>query len=58
MEVKVRKDCFAYNEEHKDCNALRELYCRKEECKFYKHRCEVNNKETEASIKNYAMNKK
>ena len=34
----VKKDCFAYNEKlvNRSCTALRELYCAKEECKFYK----------------------
>lgn len=31
----VRKDCFAYNGT-KSCSCLKELYCSKEECKFYK----------------------
>lgn len=36
----VKKDCFAYDEtkvSDKDrCKALNELYCRKENCRFYK----------------------
>lgn len=34
----VKKDCFAYDETETGatCLALNELYCRKEECKFYK----------------------
>lgn len=33
-----KKDCFAYNDKAAvpGCNALTDLYCRKEECKFYK----------------------
>lgn len=30
----VKEDCFAYK--NKTCSALNELYCKKEECKFYK----------------------
>lgn len=34
----VHKDCFAYNGNYKvkGCTILKELYCAKEECKFYK----------------------
>lgn len=38
----VKTDCFAYyeatvgNSTRRKCLALNELYCRKEECKFYK----------------------
>jgi hypothetical protein len=35
----VKTDCFAYDEEtfHRPtCRALNGLYCKKEECKFYK----------------------
>lgn len=37
----VKRDCFAYREKTEYlgyCTALRELYCRCEECKFYKNR--------------------
>lgn len=44
--TKVHKDCFAYVEK-KDigrCTALLELYCEREDCKFYKkHKEEVRN---------------
>lgn len=32
----VKTDCFAYDVLNKKCNALKELYCRAEKCKFYK----------------------
>lgn len=32
----VKKDCFAYDGRKKNCNALNELMCKKEKCKFYK----------------------
>ena len=38
-----KKDCFAYSKERNNCKALDRLYCRFEECKFYKteeERCE------------------
>lgn len=33
-----KKDCFAYNAGNlkSNCVALKELYCQKEHCKFYK----------------------
>lgn len=35
---KIKKDCFGYKEKGgiPGCTALKELYCRKEECVFYK----------------------
>ena len=43
-DFKVKKDCFAYRESepndlgvvHESCNALTDLYCTKEKCRFYK----------------------
>jgi uncharacterized membrane protein len=34
----TKKDCFAYQEKdgEGDCAALRQLYCEKEKCSFYK----------------------
>lgn len=35
----VKKDCFAYNVSRRageGCKVLRDLYCKHEECKFYK----------------------
>lgn len=41
----VKKDCFAYNDIKNNCNALKELYCVKENCKFYKtKKCKNNEK--------------
>lgn len=36
----VKKDCFAYKtkEGHPMCNALNELYCKQEKCRFFKTR--------------------
>lgn len=32
----VKKDCFAYSTENNRCSVLRDTYCKKENCKFYK----------------------
>ncbi|MDE7313567.1 MAG: hypothetical protein K2N87_18420 [Eubacterium sp.] len=39
-EIEIRKDCFGYQEKggFPSCTALKELYCKKEECVFYKHK--------------------
>ena len=39
--VEIKKDCKAYRpkeEGDKRCNALNELYCKKELCAFYKNK--------------------
>lgn len=43
----IKKDCFAFIEKnrHQGCRALNKLYCKNEECKFYKRKCEINLKE-------------
>lgn len=33
---KIKKDCFAYDKVRNSCKALKELYCRFEDCNFYK----------------------
>ena len=51
----MNRDCFAFVEknEHQGCRALKELYCKKEECKFYKNKEKINIEEIEEDIKNY-----
>lgn len=37
--IEIKTDCFAYNGSKIGdyrCSALRELYCKKEKCSFYK----------------------
>ena len=36
----MKRDCFAFAEKnnHQGCRALKELYCKKEECRFYKRK--------------------
>lgn len=52
----IKEDCFSYVEKnkHQGCRALNDLYCKKEECKFYKRKCEVSIEKIEEDIKNYA----
>lgn len=40
---KTKKDCFAYRENkgYKKCDCLDKLYCKNEDCKFYKNKNEV-----------------
>lgn len=54
----MNKDCFAFVEKsgHQGCRALKELYCKKEECKFYKRKSEITIEEIEEDIKKYSMN--
>lgn len=42
MEHEVKSDCFGYRNTLKGegCIALNKLYCKHEECKFYKHLAE------------------
>ena len=34
----VQSECFAYNKDKHNCNALKELVCKKQKCPFYKHK--------------------
>lgn len=34
-EYEVKKDCMFYDKKRKACKALRELFCKEENCKFY-----------------------
>lgn len=45
--MQIKTDCFAYKSDntYNGCNALNKLYCKFEECKFYK------NKETFKTVK-------
>lgn len=52
--MEIKKDCFAYDTRHKYCNVLKELYCRNEDCKFYKNRTEVDTRKIEEDIKKYS----
>lgn len=32
----MKKDCILYDKEHERCRGLKDLYCKKEDCTFYK----------------------
>lgn len=54
----MNRDCFAFIEKngHQGCRALKELYCKKRKCRFYKRKCEISIEEIEEDIKRYSMN--
>lgn len=50
MNYELKTDCFAYSKKNNECRALKELYCEKENCPFYKtkeqvgdYRCWIQN---------------
>ena len=34
--AEVKKDCFAYDESTKRCKILRSVFCKWQQCRFYK----------------------
>lgn len=52
-EEQLKYDCFAYDSLTGCCTVLRELYCRKENCKFYK-----TDEEYQKGMRNCQMTKK
>lgn len=51
--MEIKKDCFAYNEEKRRCNALNDLYCKKEKCNFYRNKNTFKIKNEEYKAYNY-----
>lgn len=49
-EIEVKKDCFEFDKTNNCCKALRELYCKRENCVFYKSK-EQYEKEMKNSMK-------
>lgn len=49
----VHTDCFAYTCKNgvEGCMALNKLYCKKEECRFFKN--DIDPRQIERSIRNY-----
>lgn len=52
---KVHEDCYAINDYLTDCRCLKELYCKKEECRFYKPKSEVSWQAIENAVNNYGF---
>lgn len=44
--METKKDCFGYisEDKYKGCFALKELYCKKENCRFYQERQQAKKK--------------
>lgn len=59
MGNEAKISCFAYRnkEGHEACTALTDLFCKKEECKFYKSDHKVNMRQIEQDIRNYSDKK-
>ena len=38
----IKKDCILYSDKTNNCMGLREIYCKKEHCNFYKSSKEYN----------------
>lgn len=53
---KTKKDCYAYLDKngHGECYCLEKLYCKIENCNFYK--TGINRSDIEHSIREYAKN--
>ena len=56
--MEVKEDCFAYDSKYKQCDALNDLYCKKENCRFYKSKETLSKSQIESSIRNYTLNKR
>lgn len=59
MEKEAKISCFAYRNRagHEGCIALTDLYCKKEECRFYKPAHKVDMQQIEQDIKKYSGKK-
>ena len=57
MEAKI--SCFAYSNKngHEGCRALTDLYCKKEDCRFYKPDHTVDMRQIEREIRAYSTKK-
>lgn len=59
MENEAKISCFAYINRagHEGCTALTDLYCKKEECRFYKPEHKVDMRQIERDIRAYSTKK-
>lgn len=55
--MNIKKDCFAYSVEHRECKALTKVFCKEENCKFYKTKEEFLKSKKEAEEKAYERGK-
>lgn len=49
----IQEDCFAINDNLTNCKCLDKLYCKTEECKFYRPKDELNWYQLENEISKY-----
>lgn len=52
--AEIKNDCFSYNPIKRQCEGLKELYCKNEDCKFYQNMKDVDVYEIERSVRNYS----
>jgi len=52
--MEVKEDCFAYDSKYKQCTALNDLYCKNEECRFYKNKEKMSQSYIRSCIRKYA----
>lgn len=50
--MEIKKDCYAYDVNNNKCRALRDLYCKKEQCTFYKSNKELSWARIQRELKN------
>lgn len=54
----IKEDCFAYIKSKNKCAGLKELYCAKEKCNFYRNKEEIKMTDIERDIRNYISTKR
>ncbi len=59
MENEAKISCFAYRnrEGYEACTALTDLFCKKEECRFYKAAHKVDMKQLDKDMRAYSVRK-
>lgn len=59
MENEAKISCFAYRsrEGHEACIALTDLFCKKEECRFYRPQHKVDMKQLDKDMRAYSVKK-
>lgn len=49
----IQEDCFAINDYNTGCKCLDKLYCKTEDCGFYKSKDELNWHQLEGAVRDY-----